>query len=217
MKKIFVMLLLILNGAIVLSAQEREKKTLELKDGTVLSGYVTRQDDGSYLVETTSGDVLFYSVNEIRSVRGEGKKQAKGAYGIIERKGFNLVYPESLDYMGRPFPVQSEELSEEFHSAYKKNRGLAVAGVGCLAGGPVVGLCIGLSIASFSRSYSGYVTGMFLLAAGSAAMIAGAVMLPIGLKRLDYMAMRYNRGYISYSPTLKFGGTRHGIGLALNF
>ena len=212
MKKIFVMLLLILNGAIVLSAQEREKKTLELKDGTVLSGYVTRQDDGSYLVETTSGDVLFYSVNEIRSVRGEGKKQAKGAYGIMARKGFNLVYPERFDS-----PVQPNTLSYEFDSAYKKNRDLAVAGVWCLAGGPVAAFAVGFPMSAFADSDFGFVTGLFLLAAGSAATIAGAVMLPIGLIRLDEMAKKYNHGYISYTPTLKFGGTRHGIGLALNF
>ncbi len=216
MKKIFVMLLLILNGAIVLCAQEREKKTLELKDGTVLSGYVTRQDDGSYLVETTSGDVLFYSVNEIRSVRGEGKKQAKGAYGIMERKGFNLVYPESLDYMGRPILVQSTALSREFHLEYKKNRNLAVAGVSCLAGGSVACLAIGLPL--FILPHHPYTMSYLLMIAGGAAMITGALMLPIGLKRLDYMAMRYNnQGYTSYTPTLKFGGTRHGIGLALNF
>lgn len=215
MKKFFVMLLLILNGAIVLSAQEREKKTLELKDGTVLSGYVTRQDDGSYLVETTSGDVLFYSVNEIRSVRGEGKKQAKGAYGIMERKGFNLVYPESLDYMGRPILVQSTALSKGFHSEYKKNRNLAIAGVGCLAGGAVVGLCIGFPLYC---TYWYDDLGLLFMIVGGATMTAGALMLPIGLKRLDYMAMRYNnQGYTSYTPTLKFGGTRHGIGLALNF
>ncbi len=68
MKKLF-LIILGLFCAILLSAQtDKTKCKIELKDGSVLIGYVAQQADGSYVVESESGDIFYYTANEIRRI-----------------------------------------------------------------------------------------------------------------------------------------------------
>lgn len=73
--------------AVNLSAQDQKKvkETVTLNDGTVISGYVAKQSDGSYLIENESGDMFYYTAAEIKEVKkfmAEYGKE-KGYMGMV--------------------------------------------------------------------------------------------------------------------------------------
>lgn len=87
MKKVF-FIILGLFCAIMLSAQtDKTKCKIELKDGSVLIGYVAQQSDGSYVVESESGDIFYYTANEIRRIIELGKDNVQ-----IERSQSGMLY-----------------------------------------------------------------------------------------------------------------------------
>ena len=73
MKRILITTIIFLFPAL-LFAQERVEKRIKLKDGTVLTGFVEQQQDGSYLIETDSGDILFFSPSEIANLTTVNEK-----------------------------------------------------------------------------------------------------------------------------------------------
>ena len=69
MKRLFIIILFALTTQAYGASQNPEKKVLELKNGATVTGYVMRQDDGSYLLETETGDIIFYTQNEVKGIR----------------------------------------------------------------------------------------------------------------------------------------------------
>ena len=57
------------------SGQERTKKTIELKIGLSVTGYILELEDGNYMLETDAGDIVFYSRDEIRSIKNPGESK----------------------------------------------------------------------------------------------------------------------------------------------
>jgi len=57
-------------SCVAMSAQDgKYKSRVELKSGKAeIVGYVAKQDDGGYVVETESGDVFYYSESEIKKI-----------------------------------------------------------------------------------------------------------------------------------------------------
>ena len=64
MKKI-VLLFAVMFVSFLVIAQEKTEMRLDLKNGTSLTGMVQIQPDGSYLLETKSGDVFFFTAAEV--------------------------------------------------------------------------------------------------------------------------------------------------------
>lgn len=71
MKKVFshsVLLFVLLLLSLSVFAQEMTERRIELKNGTILTGIVVLQSDGSYLVELKSGDVIFFQATEVSRI-----------------------------------------------------------------------------------------------------------------------------------------------------
>lgn len=68
MKRIIALLWLVIGTATIVFGQERVKRVLELKNGTTITGYVMEQGNGSYMLETAEGDILFFSREEVRRI-----------------------------------------------------------------------------------------------------------------------------------------------------
>lgn len=68
MKKVLMIIVGVLLTVAVSAQTEKVKQRVELKNGSEIIGYVAEQNDGSYLVETESGDMFFYSASEIKKI-----------------------------------------------------------------------------------------------------------------------------------------------------
>ncbi|MBO5933436.1 MAG: hypothetical protein J6Q19_06925 [Bacteroidaceae bacterium] len=82
MKRILLVFLCLVFCVLINAQDTRIKSKVELKSGkTEIVGFVTQQSDGGYLVETESGDVFYYSQDEIKNIttliNEEAKKQAR--------------------------------------------------------------------------------------------------------------------------------------------
>ena len=79
MKKLLFVMLLLAGVTSFALGQERTKRIVELKIGLSVTGYIMELEDGNYMLETDSGDIIFYSRDEIRSIKNpeEVKKEAE--------------------------------------------------------------------------------------------------------------------------------------------
>lgn len=73
MRKIILALFLWISSITLVFCQDRAKKVLELKNGTTVSGYIMEQKNGDFMLETETGDIIFYTRNEILSVKDPNK------------------------------------------------------------------------------------------------------------------------------------------------
>lgn len=107
MKKLFVIIASLLLTVAAGAQTEKVKQRVELKNGNEVVGYVAEQSDGSYLVETESGDMFFYSASEIKkiveiddvkvkTVKLKDKPDEKGSY----EKSANTTAYKTKGYMG---------------------------------------------------------------------------------------------------------------------
>ena len=69
MKKLFCFVLFVLTLGATVSAQPKVLKTINLSNGITFNGYVEPQMDGGYKVTTETGDIFYYSRNDVASVK----------------------------------------------------------------------------------------------------------------------------------------------------
>lgn len=115
------------------NAQERTKKVIELKIGISVTGYVLEMNDGGYMLETDSGDIIFYSRDEIRSIRNpsdivENNENADPALRPDGSKTpVNIVAQENtLESLLRYYRIQ-EKLKQFWECHYRKDKKQAEA------------------------------------------------------------------------------------------
>lgn len=130
----FLALLILLGGsATFANAQERTKKVIELKIGISVTGYVLEMNDGGYMLETDSGDIIFYSRDEIRSIRNpsdiiENNENADPDHRQDASKpSVNIIAQENtLESLLRYYKIQ-EKLEQFRESHYRKDKKKAEA------------------------------------------------------------------------------------------
>lgn len=88
MKRIVLLLILLVNVSISIYGQERVKRVIELKIGLSVTGYVMEMEDGRYMLETDSGDILFYSKDEVRGIRNVDEDNKSTAKSFMSKLGF---------------------------------------------------------------------------------------------------------------------------------
>lgn len=213
--------------SVLAMAQDREVKQVELKNGNKLTGYVSVQQDGSYLVETTGGDVFFFTSSEVSkitevdstatptllSTSDKQKKYPRNQVGVnklVYKRGGQLRFIET----GLPLEQRDFATSQGW-DAYQSARKLRKAGnILWISGVSVVS--VDLIIAStFNIAYSpGVDITVTVLATGCVMTITGITLSAIGNTKIKKIAKGINQG-TGYELT--FGAQPHGIGLALNF
>lgn len=105
MKKLIVLAFLIMGVVVAALGQERVKKTIELKIGLSVTGYIIELEDGNYMLETDAGDIVFYTRDEIRSIKNPEEVKA-GTETSHNNPPANISIPKRnslqmlLDYYG---------------------------------------------------------------------------------------------------------------------
>lgn len=226
MKK-FVTLLVVSLVTLTAMAQEKVEKRIELKNGTILTGFVQEQQDGSYRVETESGDVLVFSSSEVeRIVEGNlmtSNPQTNKYYEgmTLYKKGGNLhFYSSGQKLEQKDFTTYPGW--EKYQKAQKKWRTgntITITSAVSLAAG--VGLLTPYLLANYTNAIE-YTDSMelFLHIGGAlstvsvAMLVTGLIIKGNGNKQLTVIRDSYNQnpGY-----ALNFGAQQHGLGLALVF
>ncbi len=115
------------------NAQERTKKVIELKIGISVTGYVIEMNDGGYMLETDSGDIIFYSRDEIRSIRNpsdiiENNENADSALRPDGSKTPVIIVAQenTLESLLRYYRIQ-EKLKQFWECHYRKDKKQAEA------------------------------------------------------------------------------------------
>lgn len=221
MKKLLMLAVVLLGAATMAQAQEREKKILDLKNGQEVAGYVMRQQDGSWMVETESGDTFFYAADEVAAVRKEGEAKTvarvatqagdAGTYdAYLVRKGGKLINAETN------MEVRPRQLPGMLYSNYYKMKKKYQFGLWMTPSG-VAAMTVGTGILIGMESTIGVlVSGSVLTALGLGSAIWGIVDLCVGITGLDKIATEYNVGYAD-NVKISFGAQQYGYGLAIKF
>ena len=216
MKRIVILLFTIILPAVML-AQEKVEKRLELKNGNVLTGFVQVQQDGSYLLETASGDIFFFSPAEISKVtdlnptpKNESAIQAPTSGSVFRDGG-------ELRFSSNGMALTQENFSDyQGWEKYQKAKKLRKTGNSIMLWGPIG--CVAAGIITYSVLFGFNYNLWAPIALGgmvaSAPLTAGIIIKSVGNKRLNRIAEAYNQrpGYV-----LNFGAQQYGVGFALNF
>ena len=215
MKRIITLLITCLIPLFVL-AQEREEKRLELKNGSVLTGFVEVQQDGSYMLETASGDVFFFSPSEVSKVvllKSKPKDKEKRS-GRIYRSGGELRFIDTGELL-----TQDDFLNYQGWEKYQKAQKMRKTGhnimlwgsLGCIAAGLLVGGVLWPNTGDVGMLWAPAVIGGM---AAVAPFTTGLILKSSGNSKLNKMVNSYNQrpGYV-----LNFGAQQYGIGFAFNF
>ena len=217
-------------------SQERVKKVIDLKNGTSVAGFVMEQEDGSYLLETEAGDVLFYTAEEVRSVRMQGEENKTRPSSkskitplteghILKRNGFSLTFADSGD------DLLPEQVSTSFWNDYRKASKGKRAGMWIMIGGGGV-VIIGSALSAIKTveegSYwngNGYTTyhnvnsspvGAIVASVGAGVAIFGAVKFFSGNAKLGKLAKQYNSQH-GYSSELSLEVVPTGLAFKYSF
>ena len=92
---------------LMLFAQDKKEMLLELKNGTSLIGMVQIQSDGSFLLETESGDVIFFNSSEVKKATPVGEpvslpvSDENHKWGIVCKKGGNLRFTQTDELLAQ--------------------------------------------------------------------------------------------------------------------
>ena len=210
MKKIVILIILFLVPVLAL-AQEKVVNRVELKNGTNLIGVVQVQSDGSYQVETTSGDVLVFPPSEVNRVVGVDDPV------LIEK----IVYKKGgqIRFLSTGKPLEQNDFSvypdwEKYRGAQKKRK----AGTIMMISGATV------AVGSFAVFYVTFINDpptdsvidsyKWLSYGGIGIALTGLAFNIVGNIRLKQIAESFNQqpGY-----ALDFGAQPHGVGVALHF
>lgn len=216
-------------------AQEKKEMKLELKNGTTLTGLVTVQQDGSYILENTSGDVFYFDASEVRKATVIFESPVSQTADLNDYYGGKTVYKKggSLRFYANNEKLTQKDFADfqswqKYQKAQKNintsNKLLITAGGLVLVGGVITGVYLGIS-ESFSGSNEEYYNlqqriswmapagGVPVLAAIPVA-ITSMIFGIVGNTKLKKMADAYNQspGYV-----LDFGAQQNGVGFALKF
>lgn len=219
MKKTIVLLACIFGISIVVSGQEREKKVLELKNGTTVTGFVMEQSDGNYMLETETGDILFYAKDEVRTVLDKEKKDADRERGMnyqgsdrLVKSGFSLTFSNSrLDL--QPNQVSGRFWDEYTSAARKKKSGMVMMIIGGAVAG--VGSTVGTLLSS-NDNQVGLITTIASGGVGLGLATFGLIGLLSGNSKLNRLATQYNNGQ-GYASELSFDFNPAGFALVYSF
>lgn len=208
--KRFLMLVLALAGfTLAASAQNGELMSVDLTNGTTLSGYVTQQSDGGYLVQTAEGDTFYYSASEVRRVYDPNEKQDPNAVFTdgrrVYRKGKTIRYADDnsaigptgfANYMAYDKYTKASKLKQWGDYSLILGTLFVLGGVGDMMGDEPDG------------------TYMWAIPVGTAVQVAGAAMEVIGLGKLNKIVRTRNNA-LQYS--FEVGPTPNGFGIAMRF
>lgn len=218
--------------AILSMAQDREIKQIELKNGNKLTGYISVQQDGSYLVETAGGDVFFFTPSEVSKISKVDSTQTPIiSTPFDEKKEYSLklvnvgkqVYKKGgrLRFLETDMPIERKDFATgQGWGDYQSARNLRMAGnilwisgAGIAASGMIVAAIKWGEVQSIFYLGDGEVEAI-LFFGGATVAITGVVFSIIGNTKIKKIAKGINQGS---GYELTFGAQPHGIGIALNF
>ena len=200
-------------------AQERVEKRLELKNGTVLTGYVDIQQDGSYLLETQAGDVFFFMPSEVSRIMSimpqvQNQQASLEYYGgktVDKRRG--KIYMLATDQELTQSDFMTYEGWEKYQRAKRtrKTGNILLISAGGLA---VTGVLVGGIFAIIEGDEDPMIVAGVGFALAAPAAVAGLICSLVGNKKLKIIEKNYNQrpGY-----ALEFGAQQYGVGLSLKF
>lgn len=218
-RKLLIICLLLFIFPFILMAQEKEEKRLELKNGTVLTGYVEVQPDGSYLLETQSGDVFFFSPSEVAKVMSllPASQQTTGVSDYFDGKTVDKrrgkIYMLATEEELTKNDFMTYQGWEKYQKAKKtrKTGNILLISAGGVAG---LGLVLGGTFAIIEEDEDPLIAAAVGFGIGALIAIPGLILCISGNKQLIKIQDAYNQtpGYV-----LDFGVQQHGVGFALKF
>lgn len=220
MKRIVILLFTIILPVVML-AQEKVEKRLELKNGNVLTGFVQVQQDGSYLLETASGDIFFFSPAEISKVTDLNPTTKNESAMTVPISGTIFRDGGELRFSSNGMALTQENFSDyQGWEKYQKAKKLRKTGNAIMLWGPIgcvaAGIITGSVLFGFNYYSTDYLWGPIAIGGmvASAPLTACIIIKSVGNKRLNRIAEAYNQrpGYV-----LNFGAQQYGVGFALNF
>lgn len=87
MKRVVLSLIILFCVTMLAIGQERTRKVIDLKIGLSVTGYVMEMEDGRFMLETDSGDIVFYSKDEVRGIRNVDEEKKSTVKGIFSKLG----------------------------------------------------------------------------------------------------------------------------------
>ena len=205
MKRIVLCIITVLISVIALAQGKTEMK-LELKNGSAITGQVQMQIDGSYLIETPSGDLFLFSPSEVNKAIIIGNSVNGGTNGkTVYKKGGKLLFSDT----GVPL-TETDFTSFRDWDKYQSARALRRAGnILMLSAAGCVGVGLGIMF-----WYGDDVPLIYSAIGGGALLGSGLICTIIGNAKINNIGKNYNQhpGY-----AIDFGAQEHGIGFAINF
>lgn len=214
----FVLLVISCLVSLTAMAQGREEKRIELTNGTALTGYVERQQDGSYLVEASTGDVFYFTPDEIKTIKVVSPTVSKvaeeriiaGSRTVFRRKG-NLCFTDNGEALTKEDFPNYQGWEDYMRAQGNRRLGKAFKWTGAalfLAGAGLI------SAGSIDEDNGLVISGSIALNAGMLLLPVGIVFKVIGNVRLNKIAKGFNQ-HTNYA--ISMGMQRHGIGFAIDF
>ena len=212
MKKTFLFFALIIVSFLAM-AQEKKEMKLELKNGSTLTGLVTVQQDGSYLLETSTGDMFFFDASEVK--RAISIKDKETHIKVVHKKGGNLLFVDTEEKLTETdFATNSGW--RQYQKAQKNRKTgniLMITGAGVMAASFALAALFPEALRIDTENASMHVA-TFSSIAGLATTITGVVFnisCNVKLKKIEN-AYNKNPGYV-----IDFGAQQNGVGFALKF
>lgn len=207
MKKIILIASMALLSILAYS-QERVVKEVILGDGNTISGYVTTQPDGSYKVETSAGDVFFFSSSEVKVVQEmEINRVLDGVPGevVVYKRGGSIRFCSNDQKL-----TQTDFSSLKGWREYRGAKNLRGWGYGLAA----TGWATAVAGWVYWHTTGDELGGLIAVAGGPTFLIGGITMIIFGNKKLKMIVKGYNNnpGY-----AFDFGVQQHGVGFAMTF
>lgn len=212
----------------MLFAQEKKEMQLELKNGTSLSGMVQIQPDGSFLLETDSGDVFFFNSSEVKKATPVAKpvnlpgSDENYQWEIVYKKGGKLRFSQTGEFLSQKdfSTYEGWQNYQKARSSIKTANILLITTGGIVAVGgatAIVGAILDVSELDKEMEFNGDEIASVGGIIGLAAVIPAITSLIFGIvgnTQLKKMADTYNQhpGYV-----LDFGAQQYGVGFALKF
>ena len=167
MKKVLLsfFLLITLCASVSWAQDSRTLQKIKLKNGYILSGYVEPQSDGTYKVETTGGDIFYYSsseISKIESSEAKKEKQAKKKAEIeslpLKEKGYIGILSGGFGLAVEDYPVVQFHFVNGIRFSKKFSMGLGIgfeAWDGCV----IFPIQINARYSFTNRRYAPYLSG----------------------------------------------------------
>lgn len=208
--------------SIIAMAQDKKEMKLELKNGSTLTGMVTVQQDGSYILENTSGDIFYFEASEVKKATVVVASSASQLQGSDDYCGGNTVYKKGGSLR---FYANNEKLSQKdfvdfqsWQQYQKAQKNRKTGNILMITGAGVIAASFALAAlfpdAHIDTGNASIHVAAFSSIAGLATTITGVVFNISGNVKLKKMENAYNQnpGYV-----IDFGSQQYGVGFALKF